>query len=267
MALLPGSGPGEPVEYLFPVSPEVLGDIRAFVTRLAEEAGVADGERERIVLVTHELSANAVEHGATDMIYVRWEDTDQGVWITVSDQGVFEVGGAIGERGLGLRIVLALADEVTIRPGRRDEQGTMVHLRMPVRAGRISAATAAPAPPGLLLVDGDRFAGRSLSAFLEAEGYPTVVAGSAQAGRAASASLPRLAIVDLMTSNGLGVQLCEELTRAGVPVLAMSILAPPVNLQAGRFLRKPVHPLEVLTAVRLLTEPSAAGAAPDVPHA
>ncbi|GII05575.1 ATP-binding protein [Planobispora takensis] len=263
MALLPGSGSSEPVEYLFPVSPEVLADIRAFVTRLAEEAGAADRERQRIVLVTHELSANALEHSATDAIYVRWEDTDQGVWITVCDQGVFEVGG-IDARGIGLRIVLALADEVTIRPGRREEKGTMVHLRMPVRA---RPAAGAAAPPALLLVDGDRFAGRSLSSFLEAEGYPTLVAGSAQAGHAASVSPPRLAIVDLMTSHGLTLQLCEDLTRAGVPVLAMSILAPPENLQASRFLRKPVHPLEVLAAVRLLTEPSATGAASGAPHA
>ncbi|NJP95506.1 hypothetical protein HCN51_39765 [Nonomuraea sp. FMUSA5-5] len=259
MALVPGSEASEPIEHLFTVSPGVLADIRAFVGRLAEEAGLADRERDRIVLVTHELSANAIEHGATDMISVRWEDTDQGVWITVSDQGVFEVGVTLGDRGRGLRIVLALADEVTIRPGRRGDQGTVVRLRMPVRASGPAVL------PRILLVDGDRFSGRSLSSFLDAEGYPTVVTGSAQAGRDESASPPRLAIVDLMTSNGLTVQLCADLTRAGVPVLAMSILPPPANLRSSRFLRKPVHPLEVLAAVRLLTEPS--GAASEVRRA
>ncbi|MCK2218336.1 ATP-binding protein [Actinomadura sp. ATCC 31491] len=263
MALVPGSESSEPIEYLFPVSREVLADIRAFVGRLAEEAGFAERERDRIVLITHELSANAVEHGAADVVCVRWEDTDQGVWITVSDQGVFEVGTTSGDRGRGLRIVLALADEVTIRPGRRGEQGTTVRLRVPVRAGRAGAATARPAPPRVLLVDGDRFAGRSLSSFLDAEGYPTVVTGSAQAGRAAAASPPRVAIVDLMTSNGLTVQLCDDLMRAGVPVLALSILPPPRDLRSSRFLRKPVHPLEVLAAVRLLTEPSTV----EAPHA
>ncbi|GAA2214200.1 hypothetical protein GCM10009850_096650 [Nonomuraea monospora] len=265
MALMPGLEPSEPVEQLFPVSPGVLADIRAFVGSLAEEAGFAEREQERIVLLTHELSANAIEHGASEVVGVRWEDTGQGVWITVSDQGVFDVGVTPGDRGRGLRIVLAMADEVTFRPGRHGEPGTVVRLRVPVRAGRAGAAAAGPALPRVLLVDGDRFAGRSLSSFLDAEGYPTVVTGSAQAGRAESVSPPRLAIVDLMTSDGLTVQLCEDLTRAGVPVLAMSILPPPENLRSSRFLRKPVHPLEVLAAVRLLTEPS--GAASEVPHA
>lgn len=47
----------------------------------------------------------------------------------------------------------------------------------------------------------------------------------------------------------------------------MSILPAPENLRSSGFLRKPVHPLEVLTVVRMLTEPSAAGAGSDVPHA
>ncbi|MFI6741218.1 hypothetical protein ACIBI9_50590 [Nonomuraea sp. NPDC050451] len=106
-----------------------------------------------------------------------------------------------------------------------------------------------------------------MSSFLEAEGHPTVVTGSAEDGRAASVSPPRLAIADLMTSNGLTVQLCEDLTQAGVPVLAMSILPSPANLRSSRFLRNPVHPLQVLVAVRLLIEPSATGVASEVPHA
>ncbi|SNY68378.1 ATP-binding protein [Paractinoplanes atraurantiacus] len=267
MSLPPGSGASEPVESLFPASPEVLRDIRAFVTRLAREAGFTDRERERMVLVTHELSANAVEHGATGVVCVRWEDTDQGLWITVSDDGVFESGGGSGEPGRGLRIVLGLSDEVTIRPGRRDRQGTEVRLRVPVPAGRASTAAGGSAPPRVLLVDGDRFAGRSLSSFLDAEGFPTTVAASAEAGRAAAASPPRLAIVDLTTSRGLTVPLCEDLMRAGVPVLAISILPPPEGLRASRFLRKPVHPLEVLAEARRLTEPSPAGTVPEVPRA
>ncbi|GAA4605705.1 anti-sigma regulatory factor (Ser/Thr protein kinase)/CheY-like chemotaxis protein [Actinoplanes octamycinicus] len=268
MSLSPGFGSSEPTEYLFPASPDALYDIRVYVTRLAREAGFTDRERERIVLVTHELAANAVEHSATEVVCVRWEDTGQGVWITVSDDGVFEGGGGNGDRGRGLRIVLSLADEVTIRPGRRGGQGTAVRLRVPVSAGRTAPAVSDPAPRRVLLVDGDRFAARSLSAFLEAEGFPTVVAAeSAEAGRAVAAEPPQLAIIDLMTSHGLTVQLCDDLTRTGVPVLAMSILAPPRDLRCSRFLRKPVHPLEVLAMVRQLTEPSAAGAAAEVPGA
>ena len=118
--------------------------------------------------------------------------------------------------------------------------------------------SAAPSRVRLLVVDADRFSGRSLSSFLTAEGYEIALAASASAGREALADLPGLVIVDVMTSNGLAAGLCEEITRAGIPVLAMSVLPPPAALRSDRFVRKPVHPQEVLTVVQQLLAPEVA---------
>ena len=104
----------------------------------------------------------------------------------------------------------------------------------------------------MLAVDADRFSGRSLSSFLTAEGYEVGLAASVPSGRETLADRPGLVIVDVMTSNGVAVGLCEEITRAGIPVLALSVLPPPAGLRSDRFMRKPAHPLEVLTVVRQL---------------
>ena len=72
------------------------------------------------------------------------------------------------------------------------------------------------------------------------------------AARDALAFPPDLAIVDVMTSNGLAAGLCEEIGRAGIPVLAMSVLPPGAALRSDRFVRKPAHPLEVATVVQQL---------------
>ncbi|MEV6595761.1 ATP-binding protein [Actinoplanes sp. NPDC051346] len=268
MSSWPGPGSAEPIEYVFPASPAMLGDIRARVTRLAHSAGIANTELERIVLVANEMAANAIEHSGADALTLRWENTDQGVWITVADEGVFAIGVSdTNHRGLGLKIVLGLADEVTVRAGRPGERGTTIRLYMRVGSRLDASPATTPGQSRLLIIDGDRFAGRSLALFLEAEGYENTLAASVEAGRAELAGRPRLAIVDLLTSNGSTAGLCEEIARAKIPVLALSSLRPPPTLRSDRFLRKPVHPLEVLTAVRQLIEPLVAGAPRNAPHA
>ena len=72
-----------------------------------------------------------------------------------------------------------LADEVTARAGRRGERGTVVRFHVRSRS-RVSAA---PGRVRLLVVDADRFSGRSLSSFLTGEGHEVALAASASAGR------------------------------------------------------------------------------------
>ena len=236
-------------ERVFPAMPGMLWEIRAFVARLATAAGIPDAELHQIVLATNEAATNAVEHSGSDVVRVGWEPGDHGVWITVADEGVFgAIGGNANDREWGLKVVFMLADEVTVRAGRRGERGTIVRFHV----GSRSTVSAAPGRVRLLVVDADRFSGRSLSSFLTAEGYEVALAASVSAGREALADLPGLVIADVMTSNGLAAGLCEEITRAGIPVLATSVLPPPAALRSDRFVRKPVHPMEVLTVVQQL---------------
>ena len=65
----------------------MLREIRAFITRLAAAAGIPDTEQHRIVLAANEAATNAVEHSGSDVVRVGWEHGDQGVWITVADEG------------------------------------------------------------------------------------------------------------------------------------------------------------------------------------
>jgi anti-sigma regulatory factor (Ser/Thr protein kinase)/CheY-like chemotaxis protein len=258
-----GPAPIGSTEQVFAASPAMLREIRAFVTRLATAAGIPDAELHRIVLVTNEAATNAIEHSGSDVVRVGWEHGDSGVWITVADEGVFNVtGGSAHDRGWGLKVVLALADEVTVRAGRRGEHGTTIrtHIRTrsPVSAAPVGAPAGAPDRVRLLVVDADRFSGRSLSSFLTAEGYQVALAASVSAGRDALADPPGLVIVDVMASNGVAAGLCEEITRAGIPVLAMSVLPPPAGLRSDRFVRKPAHPLEVLTLVQQMLAPDVA---------
>jgi DNA-binding response OmpR family regulator len=68
-----------------------------------------------------------------------------------------------------------------------------------------------------------------------------------------------LAIVDLMIDRGAGLQLCEQLSHT-VPVLAVSALDQQDRaLTAGAqgFIRKPLDPLVLVSAVRDLIGTSA----------
>jgi anti-sigma regulatory factor (Ser/Thr protein kinase)/CheY-like chemotaxis protein len=248
-----GPVPVGSTEHVFPARPAMLRDIRGFVTRLATAAGITDAELHRIVLITNEAATNAIEHSGSDVVRVRWERGDRGVWITVADEGVFgAIAGSANDGGWGLKVMLALADEVTVRAGRRGERGTTVRTHVRTRSPVSAAPVVTSSRVRLLVVDGDRFSGRSLSSFLTAEGYEVALAASVPAGRDTLAFPPDLVIVDVMTSNGLAAGLCEEITRTGIPVLAMSVLPPSAALRSDRFVRKPAHPLEVLTVVQRL---------------
>jgi anti-sigma regulatory factor (Ser/Thr protein kinase)/CheY-like chemotaxis protein len=248
-----GPAPMGSAEQVFAARPAMLREIRGFVTRLATAAGIPNAELHRIVLVTNEAATNAIEHSGSDVVRVRWERGDRGVWITVADEGVFgAIAGSANDGGWGLKVMLALADEVTVRAGRRGERGTTVRTHVRTRSPVSAAPVVTSSRVRLLVVDGDRFSGRSLSSFLTAEGYDVALAASVPAGRDTLAFPPDLVIVDVMTSNGLAAGLCEEITRTGIPVLAMSVLPPPAALRSDRFVRKPAHPLEVLTVVQRL---------------
>lgn len=240
----------------FPAVPDSLRDVRSFVRSLAGSAGIdGDGLRDLLVAVTEAVD-NAVIRGGASVVGVTWEPQDQGVVLTVEDDGVFHAGDTPTST-LGLRLLFSVADEVEVRPGRPTWPGTVV--RMLVRTWSLAESPDLTVPAGrprILLVDGDRFSGHALAAFLHAEGYDVTLVASVAAADAALSGLPQLVIVDLMTSHGQGTRLCDDIKRdTAVPVIALSAIVP-ASQGSDLFLTKPAHPLQVLAAVRSLVEPA-----------
>lgn len=242
----------------FAAVPGSLQEIRAFVRSLADDTGIAGDDLRDVLVAVGEAVDNSVTRGGASVVGVTWEPQDQGVVVTIEDDGVFDPGpGADPARPLGLRLLLGVADEVEVRPGRPTWPGTVVRLlvRTWSRAGAVDLSVPA-GRPRILLVDADRFSGNSLATFLHKEGYDVTLVSSVTAAEAALSGLPQLAIVDLMTSQGQGSRLCDDIKRDGaIPVIALSALVP-ASQGSDVFLAKPAHPLQVLAAVRSLVEPA-----------
>jgi DNA-binding transcriptional MerR regulator len=125
------------------------------------------------------------------------------------------------------------------------------------------AAGGPPAPDGsdtrrrplVLLAERDPVAAELEASALRAGGYDVDLALTAHdAEETWLERRPRLAIVALMISGGLGLDLCRRLKRHdAAPVLAVSVLeAQDEALAAGAdaFLRKPLDPVELVATVR-----------------
>lgn len=115
------------------------------------------------------------------------------------------------------------------------------------------------APPAgtrivILLAERDPYAAEFADFFLRTEGFEVVLAlDVADAISAVGASRPQVAIVDLLISGGAGLELCRQLRDRGIPVLALSsIETRDAALDAGAsvFLRKPLEPMQLVSAVR-----------------
>jgi DNA-binding transcriptional MerR regulator len=113
----------------------------------------------------------------------------------------------------------------------------------------------------ILIAERDPHAASYLDYFLRTEGYRVeVVSDAAQAERRFALLAPRLVIVELMLSGGLGGALVERLTRSEALVVAISPLAAgdiSAALGADAFLQKPVDPVVLLSTVRDLLGTSA----------
>jgi DNA-binding transcriptional MerR regulator len=114
----------------------------------------------------------------------------------------------------------------------------------------------------VLLAERDAVAADLEQFFLRTEGYDVHVALTvAEAEERWLDSQPRLAIVELMISGGLGADLCRRLKKhdAGA-VLAISVLEgrdEALAAGADAFLHKPVDPLELVSTVKDLLGASA----------
>jgi len=98
-----------------------LPELRSGLRRWLMEADVAEEATEDIVLACWEAAANAVEHpvGPSGDLRIDVERHRDRVVVSVADTGVWQPRhGVRFERGLGLRLVSALMDEVQVVPTR-----------------------------------------------------------------------------------------------------------------------------------------------------
>jgi anti-sigma regulatory factor (Ser/Thr protein kinase) len=135
----PGAGPGPVLEQAF--DRFSLDALRAAVAAHAFRAGAPPAQAGDLVLVVHELAANAVVHGAGRGRLRAWRD-GQAMHCEVSDDGPRPGTGdaarwpqAAGtawwpaERGHGLWVVSQLADQTSLRSG---PGGTLASARLPL---------------------------------------------------------------------------------------------------------------------------------------
>jgi DNA-binding transcriptional MerR regulator len=113
----------------------------------------------------------------------------------------------------------------------------------------------------ILIAERDRFAASLDDYLLRTEGFRVEVASSAEeAERKFNELVPRIVVVELLLSGGVGGQLIERLKQAGATVIAVSPLAAheiAAEFGAAAFLQKPIDPLVFVSTVRDLLGTSA----------
>ena len=113
----------------------------------------------------------------------------------------------------------------------------------------------------ILIAERDRFAASVEDYLLRTEGFRVEITSSVEeAERKFAELMPRIVLVELLLSGGLGGALIERLNQAGATVIAVSPLAASevaVELGAAAFLQKPIDPLVFVSTVRDLLGTSA----------
>ncbi len=116
--------------------------------------------------------------------------------------------------------------------------------------------------PLILLAERDPHAADFAEYFLRTEGYRVVVAMDANAALAKAAEVsPDLIKVDLLISGARGLELCRQLrARSPAPILAICTLElrdSALDAGASAFLRRPIEPLHLVSAIKDLLGRSA----------
>ncbi len=131
------------------------------------------------------------------------------------------------------------------------------------RGSELIDASVAAAQTGLLILiaERDRVAASLEDYLLRTEGFRVEIASSADDAQRKFHELePRIVVVELLLSGGLGGRLIEGLNQAGATVIAVSPLAAhdvAAELGAAAFLKKPIDPLVFVSTVRDLLGTSA----------
>jgi anti-sigma regulatory factor (Ser/Thr protein kinase) len=116
-------------ERTFPTVADSVPTVRRWVIALAEEASFNKVATDLALAVT-EAASNAVRHSGSESLTVLWQAQDNHVVIEVSDEGTYAEHVASPHQlgGLGLTVMTAVMDEVSILRGTGDREGTRVRL-------------------------------------------------------------------------------------------------------------------------------------------
>jgi anti-sigma regulatory factor (Ser/Thr protein kinase) len=109
--------------------PDSVAEMRSFVERLGTAIGMPDEAVFGLKVAATEAVANALRHRSAgdDRVAVTLAQREDSFEIEVENRGPFRIGGGLdAERGRGLPLMLALADEVEFSAS---EEGTRVRLR------------------------------------------------------------------------------------------------------------------------------------------
>lgn len=140
------------------------------------------------------------------------------------------------------------------------------HRLLAERAETVLPLVPSPARPVprllILLAESDPYAAEFEEYFLRTEGFEVEVALGENAARDAFAmSAPAVVIVEVLISGGAGLALCrffrEHDGTAIIVVSAVEALDAAIDAGADVFLRKPLDPLKLVSAVRDLLGSSA----------
>lgn len=122
--------------------PGDLARLRADVEKHARDVGIDAGVATSVALAVHELVVNSMEHAygwdASLVDVSLWADSDH-LTVRVHDLGRWVPQRETPGRGLGLRLVHAVAESVSIST---DESGSTVELRVPCGPAAAPSATA-----------------------------------------------------------------------------------------------------------------------------
>jgi anti-sigma regulatory factor (Ser/Thr protein kinase) len=118
------------VRKTFPPMPEVLPDVRRFVTVEAERRSFTEFVQDLQLAVT-EACSNAMRHSGTKEILVGVSLVGSCLEITVQDDGVYRpmpTESQDGQGHRGLHLMAAVVDDFSLRRGRPEKPGTTVRL-------------------------------------------------------------------------------------------------------------------------------------------
>ena len=109
----------------------------------------------------------------------------------------------------------------------------------------------------ILLVEDDEPIVRTLTEFLEGEGFKTVHASREDAAKEAIASAPfDLALLDISLGRGSGFAVCEAAKDKGIPVIFLTAsgdensVVKGLDMGADDYITKPFRPRELLSRIK-----------------